>query len=214
MPNGRVRPLELVALIGGLVALVGSWTAVSSAESAPSWEASLFRWFNRWPDGLRVVLWLPMQLGSLVGSLAVVGVTWLVSRNVRLAAAALVASQLSWWSAKLVKDVVGRGRPAALLADVRVREHAAGFGYVSGHAAVAFSFVAVLAPSLPRPWRSVAVVLAVVVGVARMYMGAHLPMDVVGGAGLGAIVGTLTRWAFNPDSQNRRVGHVVSDNAA
>jgi membrane-associated phospholipid phosphatase len=32
--------------------------------------------------------------------------------------------------------------------------------------------------------------------VARMYSGAHLPLDVVGGAGLGLLTGTPWRWAL------------------
>jgi membrane-associated phospholipid phosphatase len=29
-----------------------------------------------------------------------------------------------------------------------------------------------------------------------VYAGAHLPLDVVGGAGLGLLLGTLSRWAL------------------
>ena len=97
---------------------------------------------------------------------------------------------------KVVKRLVDRGRPASLLSDVRLREHASGLGYVSGHTAVAFALAAVLAPSMPRRWRLFAVVLAVLVGVARIYAGAHLPLDVVGGAGVGLLCGTLSRWVF------------------
>ena len=32
--------------------------------------------------------------------------------------------------------------------------------------------------------------------VARVYAGAHLPLDVIGGAGLGLLAGTFSRWAF------------------
>jgi membrane-associated phospholipid phosphatase len=34
------------------------------------------------------------------------------------------------------------------------------------------------------------------VAFARVYGGAHLPLDTVGGAGLGLLCGTLARWAF------------------
>jgi membrane-associated phospholipid phosphatase len=39
------------------------------------------------------------------------------------------------------------------------------------------------------------VAVAVVVGVARIYAGVHLPLDVVGGAGM-LLCGTLSRWLF------------------
>jgi glycosyltransferase 2 family protein len=108
----------------------------------------------------------------------------------------LVACATAWWAAKGVKSLAARARPGALLADVHLREHAGGLGYVSGHAAVAFALAAVLGPSLPRRWQPVAGAVATVIGVARVYAGAHLPLDVIGGAGLGLLLGTLSRWAF------------------
>ena len=192
----QVRPVEIVAVLGGSAVLAGTWIVVAVNHGVPTWEQDIFERVNDLPDGLWRVVWAPMQLGSLVGSLVVVAVTFVVTRQKRLTLAALVASQAAWWSAKLIKGAVSRGRPAALLVDVKLREKASGVGYVSGHAAVAFALAAVLAPSLPRPWRPVAFVLASSVAIARMYSGAHLPLDVIGGAGLGVLTGTLVRWAF------------------
>ena len=137
-----------------------------------------------------------MQTGSLVGSLVVVALIGIISRSWRLTAAALVASQVAWWGAKWVKGLVGRGRPSEYIANVHLREHAGGLGYASGHSAVAFALAAVVVPSLPRRWQPVVWIIAVVVAFGRIYAGAHLPLDVVGGAGLGLLVGTLSRWAF------------------
>jgi undecaprenyl-diphosphatase len=83
-----------------------------------------------------------------------------------------------------------------LLGDVHLREHAGGLGYISGHAAVACALAAVLLPSMPSRWQPVVAVLAVAVGVARVYAGVHLPLDVVGGCGFGLLCGTFARWAF------------------
>jgi undecaprenyl-diphosphatase len=94
--------------------------------------------------------------------------------------------------AKIVKGEFGRGRPAALLGDVTVRgDPGLGFGFVSGHTAVAFALAAVAAPHLGRRGRLVAWALAALVGLARMYVGVHLPLDVLGGAGLGLTVGAI-----------------------
>ena len=120
----------------------------------------------------------------------------MVGRNLRLTLAALTATLAAWWAAKGVKALVSRGRPGVLLDGVRLHEHASGLGYVSGHTAVAFALAAVVAPSLPSRWRPVVFAAAVVVAFARVYAGAHLPLDVVGGAGLGMLAGTLSRWAF------------------
>ena len=50
--------------------------------------------------------------------------------------------------------------------------------------------------ALPRRWQPVAWLIAAVVAIARVYAGVHLPLDVVGGAGLGLLLGTFSRWAF------------------
>jgi undecaprenyl-diphosphatase len=176
--------------------LAGSWIVVVAGHDVPGWEAGVFTFVNDLPAALWPVLWAPMQLGSLPGSLVVSAIVFAVTRRRRLTLATLAAGQVAWWSAKVVKALVSRGRPGALLVDLHVREKASGVGYVSGHAAVAFALAAVLAPSLPRGWRPVAYGLATTVAVARIFAGAHLPLDAVGGAGLGLLTGTLVRWSF------------------
>jgi membrane-associated phospholipid phosphatase len=194
--TSRVRVGEVMAVIGGAVLLAGSWIVVVAMDDVPLWEERLFNDVNGLPDFVWPIIWLPMQLGSFVGSLIVVALIGIISRSWRLTAAALVASQIAWWSAKLVKNLVGRGRPSEYIADIHLHEHAGGLGYASGHSAVAFALAAVVAPSLPRRWQPVAWVLCAAVAFGRVYAGAHLPLDVVGGAGIGLLVGTLTRWAF------------------
>jgi undecaprenyl-diphosphatase len=68
-----------------------------------------------------------------------------------------------------------------------------GRGYVSGHAAVVTLLVTLTWPYLSRNGRIVAVALAVAVCLARVYVGAHLPLDIVGGAALGLAVGGAVR---------------------
>jgi glycosyltransferase 2 family protein len=70
-----------------------------------------------------------------------------------------------------------------------LREHIAGdLGWVSGHTAVATTLAAVAAPALPVWARPVAVGVVATTGFGRMYVGAHLPLDLVGGAGLGLMI--------------------------
>ena len=179
-----------VALTGAAAAaLAGSWAVVTATETVPDLEANAFAAINGLPDALWPFVWAPVQVGSLVGSLVVVTATGAVTRQPRLTVAALVASQGAYWGAKVVKHLAARARPIDLLARVRVRERATGLGYVSGHSAVAFAMAVVLVTELPPAWRVVPFAVAGTVGLGRVYAGVHLPLDVVGGVGLGILTG-------------------------
>ena len=52
-------------------------------------------------------------------------------------------------------------------------------------------------PLLPGRWRLVPFTLASLVGLARVYYGAHLPLDVVGGAGIGILCGLVASLLFH-----------------
>ena len=64
-------------------------------------------------------------------------------------------------------------------------------GYPSGHAAVAAAMTVVLTPYLHGRWKLVRRRLLVIVIIGRMYVGAHLPLDLVGGAALGVVAGCV-----------------------
>jgi len=115
-----------------------------------------------------------------------------VLRRWRLAAGALLAGLGVYVLAKVVKGIVPRVRPDGLLDDVVIRGAAAhGRGFISGHAAVVVALVVVAWPYLGPRGRIACAALAVAVCFARVHVGAHLPLDVVGGAGLGLAVGGL-----------------------
>ena len=60
-----------------------------------------------------------------------------------------------------------------------------GDGFISGHAAISAALAAGVVPVLPGA-TPVLAALAGTVGFSRLYVGAHLPLDVVGGAALGS----------------------------
>ena len=55
---------------------------------------------------------------------------------------------------------------------------------------------------LSKRWAIAAIALASVVLFGRMYVGAHLPLDLVGGAALGAIAGGVANLLIPPGTSN------------
>jgi membrane-associated phospholipid phosphatase len=184
----------LLLLAGSAVLLLAALPV--HAGSVPGAEASVFRVLNGTTVLPFLLVWPVMQLGNV----AVVPVSAFVAaafRRWRLAAELLVAGTATYVAAKVVKGIWPRGRPDGLLADVVVRGDAAlGRGFVSGHAATLTALVTVAWPWLGRRGRIAAVALLVVVCLARVYVGAHLPLDVVGGAALGLAVAGAVRLAL------------------
>jgi membrane-associated phospholipid phosphatase len=151
-------------------------------------EQQAFRVVNNLPEPLYVPAWPVMQLGALAAAPVTAAVA-LAAGNRPLAGRLLGAGTAAWVLAKVVKRVVRRGRPVALLAGVHTRgQEATGLGYLSGHAAVSTALAAAVWPHLGPGGRRATVGLASVVGLSRIYVGAHLPLDVAGGAALGLLV--------------------------
>lgn len=171
----------------GLAAL-GSTLVPLHRDRIGAREQRTFRLLNGLPDRLYGPAWPVMQLGALAAAPATAGVA-LAAGNRPLALRLLTGGTAAWTSAKVVKGLVRRGRPAALMPGVRSRgREASGLGYLSGHAAVSTALAAAAYPHLGARGRRLTVGLASIVALSRIYVGAHLPLDVAGGVGLGLLV--------------------------
>lgn len=151
-------------------------------------EERLFRSVNDAPDAVHLPAWTVMQAGSLAAVFVVSALQYRRGR-VAVAKATIVAGTAVWAGVKVVKPLIGRRRPDELLPRVRVRGHAqSGLGYPSGHAAVAATLALIAAGRGGEAGQVAGVASGAAIGGARMYVGAHLPLDVAGGVAIGVLV--------------------------
>jgi membrane-associated phospholipid phosphatase len=176
----------MLVVIGGAVVLT---TMFFARHGVYMWEVAVFQAINELPDALRPVVWVLNQYGSAV-AIPVATLVALLFRRWVMAAALALSGVAVYVLSKVMKEYVSRGRPGAVLAGIAKREvfESGSLGYPSGHAAVAWAITVILLAYLARPWGIVAVILASTVTLARLYMGAHLPLDLIGGAALGVAV--------------------------
>jgi membrane-associated phospholipid phosphatase len=189
----RRRGLEIALIASLLLAL----TALLASRGVYEAEVAIFQAVNGLPNGIRPFLWVVNQYGTAITIPIAVAVA-MAFRRWTLAICLALSGVGVYFLAKVIKGYIERGRPSALVGDVVEREMFSpeSLGYPSGHAAVAWAITIVVLFSLGRPWRLVAIALAIVVPVVRMYVGAHLPLDLVGGAALGVAVASAVCWSI------------------
>ena len=177
-------------LVFSLLAVSLVWTA---GQKIDAWT---FLVFNFW--GLRPV-WLDRlmlgftQIGSGIAALAI-GLFLFLTGNHLFSYKFFLGTLTLWLVVELLKFLVHRSRPFIRLAQTRtIGTRANGRSFPSGHTSQAFFMATLLVQHFHF---SVWVVLllytaAFLVGITRMYVGAHYPRDVLAGAILGSAWGLL-----------------------
>jgi len=202
--------LELLRIAASLIVLVIATVLV--ADPPTEWEVSVFRWANDLPRQAEWVLWPFQQAGMALAIPAGAIVLFFIVRHwrppVTLVAGGIV---FGWAGAKLIKEIVGRGRPSALLADVSLAYEVptTGIGFPSGHAVVVSTLATVFSPYVPRWLRWTLYGLGVVVAFSRVYVGAHMPLDVIGGAAFGIIIGSVVNLVSGIRADRAQPGALV-----
>lgn len=185
---GRGALLGRTAGACALTALAGWSLRVPEVDAADRW---LFAVVNSTPEILRGPLWAA-QLTGVLGAPAVVAAGAAAVGRYRLAVALLLLIPAKLVAEhELLKSWVTHPRPGVLIPSAILREAPmAGNAFPSGHAVILAGTAVLLLPGLGTRGRAAVLAVVVLGALARVYLGAHTPLDVLGGAAAGVALGT------------------------
>jgi membrane-associated phospholipid phosphatase len=173
--------------------LLGISLVWSTGQKLDAWAFLLFNLRGSRPIWLDRLMIGFTQIGSGIVAIGIALVLFFAGN--RLLAYELMLGTLSLWMfVEILKLLVNRSRPFIQLTQARiVGFRAIGRSFPSGHTSQSF-FMATLLSQYFHPGVLVVLLLytsALIVGITRMYVGAHYPRDVVAGAILGSAWGLI-----------------------
>lgn len=185
-------------LLAAAAVLVG--TGLLAADRTPY---AAERWIGQrvydLPEGIVDVLEVIQQCGSRV-AIVVVAAGLVIAGRYRAVGAAALAGVGAWLVAAGLKDWVERPRPTLATLGRVPREVPDTFAWPSSHAAIAFALAGVVLATFARGrlGQGVVVAAAALTGLARIAVGAHWALDVLGGAALGVLAALVALQVVRP----------------
>ena len=171
-------------------------------------EPNILLWIQ---DNLRNDVLTPFFV--VITSLGNAGILWilitaglLISKKTRkvgiLCVAALLFSFLI--DNVLLKNLVARTRPYEVIEGLTyLVKKPVDYSFPSGHTGTSFATAVVLFLSFPKKYSFWFLVLAVLIGFSRLYVGVHYPTDVLAGAIIGTLIAVCV-YLVGTKVQNRK----------
>ena len=202
LTRGRALAVLVMAMLGA-----GLFLAVDASRHTNSrYDGDLARAVQGWDaPGLSATLEFVNEFTNFYPSAAIWSaiLAFLIWRRYRVEAFVLLISVVAFWGAEALGVLVNRPRPSPEL--VHVSKALIGNGFPSGHVFGAVIFYGLLTGVALRrvrwlPVRLLAPALGVSIvataAVARVYLGAHWPSDVLGGFLLGSVTLAGLLWVY------------------
>lgn len=184
----------IAGLIIGIILFVPS-LAIAHMHQLHGFQERIFYDFNNLPDYFRLpALWITEGLGAGYPIVACIVIPALFKRW-RLAWRFFFTIGGTGVVMELAKIFAKEPRPYILLHNhLHVRATELGLNsFPSGHEAVATAMALTLWLILPRNWRWLSVFWILIVGVSRLYLGVHAPVDIIGGFAIGLLAVCVVR---------------------
>jgi len=200
----------VVASLSVIMILTSYWLAVQ--PGATSVQTGFMKWINDPPPPLGTVLAVTNSLfrPAPLTVIALILFGWMMftargNSRWEVLRAMVISLALAEVVAQILKQTAAQDRPTASIPGLDVHGYPKdpyGNAYPSAHTSVVVALVTALWPWLTWPQRVVGVTVAVLVALNRLYIGAHWPVDVVGGAAIGLLSGAVcwlvaARWPID-----------------
>lgn len=178
----KIGPTAQLFLAIGLFVIA---VLASKGPMMKDWEVSVFQAVYGLPEFLHPFFITVTQLGSIY-VLGILLIIYLTKQHYHIVLRLLMTGTLAYVVTGFAKDIWGRARPHELLTDVVSLDYIVrGPGFPSGHMALAVALALTIGHYLPKKYRWLIVLWIVSVGLSRMYLGVHAPLDIVGGFAIG-----------------------------
>jgi undecaprenyl-diphosphatase len=192
----ETRDIELAMVEGALEGAPFGRARVARLARLLGYDERLLLHFRRYHSPWRTRVARALTAAGGVRGWVFTGAAVLASRaqgSLHLALRLAAGSALGALAAGALKRVLNRARPTSAIEGFEaLAENPDAFSFPSGHTAAAFG-AAVALSSEPYRAGPLSLLLATGIGLSRVYLGAHYPLDVIAGGLLGVACGTAAR---------------------